>query len=96
MAERGALEKCATLYGMEHAGVLFAFVALVGWAFGDFFIQKTARLLNSYATLFIIGSIGAVGLLPFVFRDIPTITSDQYMSLTVLSASSRIRIKNRL
>ncbi len=70
---------------MEHTAILFAFVALVGWALGDFFIQRTARLLNSYSTLFIIGSIGAVGLLPFVFADVASITSDQYMSLSVLS-----------
>lgn len=36
-----------------HTGLLFAFVALVGWGFGDFFIQKTTRLMGLYKTLFL-------------------------------------------
>jgi drug/metabolite transporter (DMT)-like permease len=70
---------------MEQAAILFAFVAMIGWAFGDFFIQRTTRIVSTYATLFIIGAVGAVGLVPFVYAEIPGLTSSDFISLVVLS-----------
>lgn len=54
-------------------GLLFAFGALFGWAAGDFFIQKTVRVVGIVKSLFFIGFVGAFGLLPFVIDDIQTI-----------------------
>ncbi|MDD5726246.1 MAG: DMT family transporter [Patescibacteria group bacterium] len=54
-------------------GLLFAFGALFGWAAGDFFIQRTVRVVGIVKSLFFIGFVGAFGLLPFVIDDIQTI-----------------------
>lgn len=67
-------------------GVLFAFVALIGWGFGDFFIQKTTRIIGVYKTLFFICAGAGVILFPFVFREITTYTLAEYQSIAVLSS----------
>jgi len=57
---------------MSHSiGIIFAFVALVGWGFGDFFIQKSTRILgSSWKSLFLIGLIGLIAIFPFVRNEI--------------------------
>jgi len=57
-------------------GVLFAFGALFGWAVGDFLIQRTVRATSIIKSLFYIGFVGAIGILPFVINDIRTILPD--------------------
>jgi drug/metabolite transporter (DMT)-like permease len=54
----------------ENAGILLALVALVGWAFGDFFIQKSARLIGWYKTTFVIGAMGLIGFFPLVAHEV--------------------------
>ena len=66
-------------------GIVFALVALFGWAFGDFFIQRTTRLVGGTQTLFLIGGVGCIALFPFVWKEIPTYTTADYLSLVVLS-----------
>ncbi len=66
-------------------GLLFAFVALIGWGFGDFFIQKTTRIIGVYKTLFFICVGAGVVLFPFVFHEIATYTLADYQSIAVLS-----------
>ena len=66
-------------------GVLFAFVALFGWAFGDFFIQKTTRVMGWYKTMFLIGIAGFFGLLPFAVDELARYTFAEYLSLAALS-----------
>ena len=51
-------------------GVLFALGALVCWTFGDFFIQRGTRTVGNWKTLFYIGALGSIVLLPFVAREI--------------------------
>lgn len=51
-------------------GVLFALGALFCWAFGDFFIQKTSRIIGIWKALFFITASGAIGLFPFVQNDL--------------------------
>ena len=46
-------------------GVIFAFVAMLGWGFGDFFIQKSTRSIGIWTTVFIITTLGAIVLTPF-------------------------------
>lgn len=55
----------------QTVGLLAAFIALLAWGFGDFAIQKSVRIVGAIPTLFFIGLIGVVGLLPFAWSDIP-------------------------
>lgn len=55
---------------LRMTGIFFAFIAMISWGFGDFFIQKTTRLVGSWKALFFIGVVGLIGLLPFVWGDI--------------------------
>jgi|GEM_PF-162745 len=72
--------------GMEtQLGLLFAFVALIGWGFGDFFIQKTTRIIGVYKTLFLICAGAAVVLLPFVAGEIFSYTVEDYQAIGFLS-----------
>ena len=66
-------------------GLLFAFVALIGWGFGDFFIQKTTRIIGVHKTLFFICIGATVVLFPFVFREITSYTRADYQSIAILS-----------
>ena len=52
-------------------GILFALGSLFCWGFGDFFIQKSARHIGVWRTLFFIGLTGAIILLPFVEKELP-------------------------
>ena len=54
--------------GME-VGILFALVAMLGWGFGDFFIQKSTRKVGIWTTIFIITAIGAIVLTPFALKN---------------------------
>src|SRR3989338_8939836 len=55
--------------GLE-IGIAFAFVALLFWGFGDFLIQRTARKLGDWETLFVVTLFGVILLFPFVYNDI--------------------------
>lgn len=50
--------------------VIFAFLAMICWGFGDFFIQKTTRKVGCIESLALIGIIGTVGLFPLVVKEI--------------------------
>ncbi len=51
-------------------GIGFAFVAMLCWGIGDFLIQKSARKIGNFETLFLITLFGALVLLPFVYDDL--------------------------
>lgn len=55
-------------------GILFAFGALFSWGFGDFFIQRTTRLIGTWKALFCITALGAIVLFPFIKDDLRTLT----------------------
>jgi len=61
--------------------ILFAFCAMLCWAFGDFFIQRSIRKVGDIEVLAIIGIVGTVGLLPFVFPDLKLLLSFQNIIL---------------
>jgi drug/metabolite transporter (DMT)-like permease len=71
---------------MSHSiGIIFAFVALLGWGFGDFFIQKSTRLLgSSWKSLFLIGMIGLIVLFPFVRNEIFILDAGELVLLGAL------------
>ena len=50
---------------MYSFGILLALVALVGWACGDFMIQRVTRRVGTIKALFYIAAVGAIGLAPF-------------------------------
>src|SRR3989344_2206189 len=54
-------------------GIAFALLALFSWGIGDFLIQRSARRFGDWIALFYITAFGTVGLLPFVWRDIPRV-----------------------
>lgn len=58
-------------------GILFAFVALISWGFGDFLIQRSARKFGDVIALFFVTAFAAVVLLPFVYRDIISLISQR-------------------
>lgn len=58
-------------------GILFAFVALLGWGLADFLIEKSTRKIGDAASLFFICAIGSIILLPFVYKDIGPLLSLQ-------------------
>lgn len=61
---------------MFNPGILFALGAMVGWALGDFSIQRAVRAFGNVRALFYIGIVGAVGLLPFIWNEIGPNFSD--------------------
>lgn len=64
--------------------VLAAFGAMLCWGFGDFFIQRTTRRVGDVECLAFIGSLGALGLLPFVLQEIPALLDARNMALMLL------------
>ncbi len=68
----------------QYAGIIFAFIALVSWGFGDFFIQKTTRVIGSWKALFFIGVVGLIGLFPFVKNDLTSLNSANLLLLGLL------------
>lgn len=70
-------------------GIIFALVAMLCWGFGDFLIQRSLRKVGDFETLFIIASLGAVVLLPFVWNDLPLLFTSS-ASLTVLCGAGII------
>ncbi len=65
-------------------GILFAFIALISWGFGDFFIQKSTRVVGSWKSLFFIGIVGLVGLFPFVKQDLMFLDGGDFLLLGLL------------
>ena len=60
------------MMGVE-LGIIFAFCAMFCWGIGDFMIQKNVRKEGNLESLLFIGIIGLIGLLPLVWKDIPSL-----------------------
>lgn len=54
-------------------GIIFIIIAILGWGFGDFFIQKITRKYGNWKTLFAIALFGSIALFPFIYKDIPNL-----------------------
>lgn len=52
-------------------GIGLAFVAMLCWGIGDFWIQKSARKVGDVEALFFITAFGALTLSPFAYKNIP-------------------------
>jgi len=66
-------------------GIFLAFLAFLGWGFGDFFIQKTTRTVGSWKTLFYICLFGAIVFFPFVAKDLFLLTAADWWLLLLLA-----------
>jgi drug/metabolite transporter (DMT)-like permease len=55
---------------MLATGIVLSIVAMLSWGFGDFLIQKNARKIGDWETLFFITLFGFVVLLPFCFKQV--------------------------
>lgn len=76
---------------MNVLGVLFAFLALFSWGFGDFLIQRATRRIGVWQSLFFIGIVGFLFLLPFVWEELPLLLHPTALALLVsLSAVTLI------
>ncbi len=73
-------------------GILAAFLALLCWGFGDFSIQRAVRGVGSTVALFAITALGAVGLLPFVWRELPTLVEQPSVMATLALAAAVMTI----
>ena len=67
-------------------GLVAAFVAFLAWGFGDFAIQKSVRAVGPVQALFFIGLFAFVGLMPFVWKDIPLFFTKQNISTLLFFA----------
>ncbi|MFA6534054.1 MAG: EamA family transporter [Patescibacteria group bacterium] len=70
---------------MSLLGVILALVALLAWGFGDFFIQRSARALGVWESLFAICLFGAVVLAPFILPSLMALELTGLIILLVLS-----------
>lgn len=68
-------------------GILFAFIALVCWGFGDFLIQKSSREFGRWAALFFVTLIASIALLPFVYQDIAALFTNNPAFLILFGTS---------
>ncbi|MBN1325737.1 EamA family transporter [Candidatus Falkowbacteria bacterium] len=67
-------------------GIILALTALLCWGFGDFFIQKSTRIIGSYKALFFIGITGLVLLFPFIASEIFALNVMNWILLILLGA----------
>lgn len=65
-------------------GIGLAFVAMLCWGIGDFWIQRSTRKVGDLGALFFCTAFGAVVLLPFVYKDIPALFAESPQTLVVL------------
>jgi drug/metabolite transporter (DMT)-like permease len=63
-------------------GILFACIAILGWGFGDFLIQRSARKIGDWEALFFITFFGTVLLLPFVLKNLELLSFYDWLVLT--------------
>src|SRR3989338_3774584 len=70
--------------------IVFILMAIIGWGFGDFFIQRSVRKLGDWETLFIVTAFGAIVLFPFVLKDMAELFSFKDNTFLILLGASFI------
>lgn len=63
--------------------ILFAFAAMLCWGIGDFLIQRSVRRIGNIETLFFIGIIGSIILIPFILPEFSLL--DNKRNIAILS-----------
>ena len=64
-------------------GIMFSFLALLCWGFGDFMIQKSLRQNSVMRTLFYICISGGVVLFPFIREDLLAMNENGNMHVMI-------------
>lgn len=67
-------------------GLLAAFITLLAWGFGDFFIQRAIRKIGEIPSLFFIGLTGAILIFPFIKNRLPALLVNPNALLVLLIA----------
>ena len=75
---------------MFSSGIIFAFIAMLFWGFGDFLIQKSTRKFGDIETVFFITLFGAIILSPFVYKNLDEIFTSNWKGLIVLIVASSV------
>ena len=73
---------------MHIPGLVFALIAMLGWTFGDFLIQRATRVIGVWQCVFWIGLGGCVSLFPWALRDIPPMLTSLSQLAIILTASA--------
>jgi drug/metabolite transporter (DMT)-like permease len=68
-------------------GIIFAFIAMFCWSFGDFYIQKAVRKSSVIRSLFYITFSGAIVLIPFIWKELSVTLSNAHQNELLLLAS---------
>jgi len=63
-------------------------VAMLSWGFGDFMIQRSAKKLGDWETLFFITAFGTIVLVPFVWRELPSLFVGSGNNLFILISAA--------
>lgn len=69
-------------------GIGLAVIAMLSWGIGDFLVQKSAKRLGGWETLFVITAFGTIILLPFVYKDIPALLNENISGIITLLCSA--------
>lgn len=72
---------------LAQTGIALAVIAMLSWGIGDFLIQKSARKLGDWETLFVITGFGTIMLFPFVWHDLPAIFADREVLFILLGSA---------
>ncbi len=67
-----------------NVGIALAFVAMLCWGIGDFWIQKSTRRVGNTVTLFFMTFFGAVILFPFVWKNLPGFLMSDVQTIVVI------------
>lgn len=68
-------------------GILYAILAALTWAIGDFSIERNSRKEGSLRTLLYISLFAALLFLPFAYKDLGSIWQGKALALLLLSAA---------
>lgn len=71
-------------------GIILAFAAMLCWGIGDFMMQRSTKRFGSWETIFVITFFGMVVLFPFVYKEIPSLISQDIHTIIILLLSSAV------
>ena len=69
---------------LVHIGIALAFVAMLSWGVGDFFIQRSVRKVGDWEALFFVALFGALFLLPFAYKSVIPIFVGNFNAIIVI------------
>ncbi|MES2087904.1 MAG: EamA family transporter [Patescibacteria group bacterium] len=65
-------------------GIGLAFVAMLSWGVGDFWMQRSIRKVGNFETLFFIAAFGALVTFPFVYKNLPIFFASSWQTFAVV------------